>query len=172
MHDYDVHDEDNRQFPILFCQLLEYRPLELNSINIYQNWKIQRWIKAMKFKTARNSHFFKWRFQCWSCHLRRRWYELEQHKRRQLQLERQKSDRFRLAKQRHCLCIALFCTFRHCTATVWSKMPNFTFCGAHTVPACETLEWRKTINTKKPLRSQHKRAIGWKIIARKQRKTS
>ena len=100
MHDYDVHGEDNRQFPILLCQLLGYRLLELlelNSIKIHQNWKIQRWIKAMKFKTARNS-LFKWRFQCWSRHLRRRWYELEQHKRQRLQLERQKSDRFRLAK--------------------------------------------------------------------------
>ena len=166
MHDYDVHDEDNRQFPILFCQLLEYRPLELNSIKIYQNWKIQRWIKAMKFKTAQNSLFFKWRFQCWSCHLRRRWYELEQHKRRQLQLERQKSDRFRLAKQRHCLCIALFCTFRHCTATVWSKMPNFTFCGAHTVrwknlhlklssdvkQLTQRCHWE--VNTREPLRGK------------------
>ena len=28
------------------------------------------------------------------------------------------SDRLSLAKQQHCLCIALFCTFRHCTATV------------------------------------------------------
>ena len=159
MHDYDVYDEDNRQFPILFCQLLGYRPLELNSIKIYQNWKIQRWIKAMKFKTARNS-LFKWPFQCWSRHLRRRWYELEQHKRRRLQLERQKSDRFRLAKQQHCLCIAIFCTFRHCTATVWSKMPNFTFCGAHTV-RCKNLHVKLSSDVKQLTQRSH-----WEVNTR------
>ena len=36
---------------------------------------------------------------------------------RRRQRERQKSNRFRLAKQLHCTCIPLFCTFlcRHCT---------------------------------------------------------
>ena len=38
------------------------------------------------------------------------------------------------------------------------------------VKTCETYEWRKTMNTKKSLRSKHNRATG--KIARKQRKTS
>ena len=46
--------------------------------------------------------------------------ELKQQRRRP-QRERQKCNRFRLAKQQLCTCIALFCTFvcRHCTRTTW-----------------------------------------------------
>ena len=46
--------------------------------------------------------------------------ELKQ-RRRWGQRERQKSSRFRLAKQQLCTCIKLFCTFlcRHCTTRTW-----------------------------------------------------
>ena len=46
--------------------------------------------------------------------------ELKQ-RRRWRQRERQKSKRFRLAKQQLCTCITLFCTFlcRRCTTTTW-----------------------------------------------------
>ena len=42
--------------------------------------------------------------------------------RRRRHLERQKSNRFRLAKQQLCTCITLFCTFlcRRCTTTTWN----------------------------------------------------
>ena len=41
---------------------------------------------------------------------------------RRRQQERQKSERFRLAKKQLCKSIALFCTFlyRHCTTTTWN----------------------------------------------------
>ena len=47
--------------------------------------------------------------------------ELKQ-QRPQRQRERQKSNRFRLAKQQLCTYITLFCTFlcRHCTTTTWN----------------------------------------------------
>ena len=43
-------------------------------------------------------------------------------RRRRRHLERQKSNRFRLAKQQLCTCITLFCTFlcRRCTTTTWN----------------------------------------------------
>ena len=47
--------------------------------------------------------------------------ELKQRRRRR-QLERQKSNRFKLAKQQRCSCITLFCyafLCRHCTTTTW-----------------------------------------------------
>ena len=54
--------------------------------------------------------------------------ELKQ-RRRQRHRKRQKSNRFRLAKQQLCTCVTHFCTFlfRHCT-TYNVKMPNFTIC--------------------------------------------
>ena len=47
--------------------------------------------------------------------------ELKQRWRRHQERERQKSNRFKLAKQQLCTCITLFCTFlcRHCTTTTW-----------------------------------------------------
>ena len=52
-------------------------------------------------------------------------------KQRRRQRERQKSIRFRLAKQQLCTCITLFCTFpyRHCTTSYDVRLPNFTFYG-------------------------------------------
>ena len=49
--------------------------------------------------------------------------ELMQRRRRR-QRGRQKSNRFRLAKQQLCTCITLFCTFlcRHCTTTMWNVL--------------------------------------------------
>ena len=49
--------------------------------------------------------------------------ELKQRRRRH-QWERQKSNRFRLAKQQLCTCITLFCTFlyRHFTTTTWKYL--------------------------------------------------
>ena len=52
--------------------------------------------------------------------------ELKQQRwRRRRQPERQKSNRFRLAKQQLCTCITFFCTCL-CLANV--KVPNFRFC--------------------------------------------
>jgi len=44
--------------------------------------------------------------------------------RRRRQRERQKGNRFGLAKQELCRCITLFCTFlcRHCTTTTWKRL--------------------------------------------------
>ena len=49
-------------------------------------------------------------------------------RRRRWQRERQKSNRFRLAKQQACTSTTLFCTFlcRRCTTTT---LPRFTSCG-------------------------------------------
>ena len=54
--------------------------------------------------------------------LRRRRRCLSSLRWRRRQQERQKSDRFRLAKQQLCKSITLFCTFlyRHCTTTMWN----------------------------------------------------
>ena len=49
--------------------------------------------------------------------------DLKQRRRRQQQ-ERQKSNRFRSARQELCTCITLFCTFlcRRCTSTTWKYL--------------------------------------------------
>ena len=49
---------------------------------------------------------------------------------RRLQRERQKTNRFRLAKQQLCTCITFFCTFLSAVVPhdYNVKVPNFTFC--------------------------------------------
>ena len=62
--------------------------------------------------------------QCWiSLHCSSNIRELTQRLRR-WQRERQKSNRFRQAKQQLCTCITLFCTFlcRRCTTTTWNYL--------------------------------------------------
>ena len=64
----------------------------------------------------------------WSSRCSRRVCRELYQRRRRRQRGRQKSNRFRLAKQQLCTCIMLFCTFlyRPCTATTW-KCPTASF---------------------------------------------
>ena len=79
--------------------------------------------------TTPNISFVPWSLkrvaqQCWiRLHCSSNITELTQ-RRRRWQRERQKSNRFRQAKQQLCTCITLFCTFlcRRCTTATWNGL--------------------------------------------------
>ena len=88
------------------------------------------WITTMKKKTPRNRKkcdvTLLWQQNFWITTIGSL-LKVTKTARRRRQRERQKSNRFGLAKQQLCTCITLFCTFlsRRCTTATW----NFPFYG-------------------------------------------
>ena len=99
-------------------------------ICVLKNENNKQTVEASKRRSL-DEFFFSYRFEphsvrsyCWQWRIEHRasgMYQLREVKQRRgrRQGERQKSNRFRLAKQQLCTCITLFCTLlsRRCTAT-------------------------------------------------------
>ena len=86
------------------------------------------WITTMKKKTSRNRKkcdvTLLWQQNFWITTIGSL-LKVTKTARRRRQRDRQKSNRFGLAKQQLCTCITLFCTFlsRRCTTATWNFPP-------------------------------------------------